>query len=95
MSIQEMGITTSLSNPADQEKLQKVIMDCSDQLSIIQGHKDVIKENITAICEELDLPKKIVNKMIKTYFNQQFDQECVEHEVFEDLYQKVIKHETN
>lgn len=91
MTVETIGLSTSLSNPADQEKLFKIIKDCSDQLTIIQGHKDVIKENVGGICEELELPKKIVNKMIKTYHAQKFDQECVEHETFEELYSKVIK----
>ena len=91
MSIETIGVSTSLSNPVDQEKLFKIIKDCSDQLTIIQGHKAVVKENVDAICEELELPKKIVNKMIKTYHAQKFDQECVEHETFEVLYSKVIK----
>ena len=90
MTVQQLEVNV-LSNPADRDKLLKVIRECSDSMTRIEGERDFIKESVTSICEELQLPKKLVNKMLKTYHKQNYDEEVAVHEQFETLYETVVK----
>lgn len=90
MSIQQMSVN-ALSNPKDREKLLKVISECSDSMTRIAGERDYIKEAVSDISKELQLPKSIVKKMIKVYFKQNYDEEVAVQDQFETLYETVVK----
>lgn len=90
MAVQQLSVNV-LSNPADREKLLKVLKDCSDSMTRIEGEKDLIKESVKTICEELELPKRLVNRMVKVYHKQNYDEEVTVHEQFETLYETVVK----
>lgn len=90
MTVKQMSIN-SLSNPADREKLLKVIRDCSDSLTRMAAERDLIKESIAEISKQLELPKPLVRKMVKVYFKQNYDEEVAVHDQFETLYETVVK----
>jgi TRAP-type uncharacterized transport system substrate-binding protein len=90
MAVKQMNIN-SLSNPADREKLLKVIRDCSDSLTRIAAERDLIKESIVEISKKLELPKPLVRKMVKVYFKQNYDEEVAVQDQFETLYETVVK----
>jgi hypothetical protein len=90
MTIQQMAIN-QLSNPADREKLLHVIRDCSDSLTRMSAERDLMKESIDEISKQLDIPKKFINRMVKVYFKQNYDEEVAVHEQFETLYESIVK----
>ena len=90
MVVQQLAINV-LSNPADKEKFLKVLKTCSDSLTRIDAEKELIREEIKAICEELQLPKRLVARMVKVYHKQNYDEEVAVHEQFETLYETVVK----
>jgi hypothetical protein len=90
MSIQQLSVN-QLSNPADREKLLKIIRECSDAMIRAQAEKDYVKEAVTDISKQLQLPKKLVSRLVKVYHKQNFDEEVAVHEQFETLYETVIK----
>ena len=90
MTVQQLSVN-QLSNPADREKLLKVIRDCSDSLTRAAAEKDYIKEAIADISKNLQLPKKLVKKMVMTYYKQNYDEEVAVHDQFETLYETVVK----
>ena len=90
MAIQQMSVNL-LSNPADREKLLKVIRECSVAMVRAAAEKDFIKEATTDISKQLQLPKKIVQRMVKVYFKQNYDEEVAVHDQFETLYETVVK----
>ena len=90
MAVQQLAINV-LSNPADKEKLLKVLKTCSDALTRTEAEKDLIREEVKAICEELQLPKRLVARMVKVYHKQNYDEEVAVHEQFETLYETVVK----
>jgi len=57
----------------------------------MEGEKDLIKNAVADICSQLNLPKKIVNRMVKVYHKQNYDEEVAVHEQFESLYQTIVK----
>jgi arsenate reductase-like glutaredoxin family protein len=90
MAVQQLSVNL-LSNPADRDKLLKVIKECSDSMTRISAEKDLIKESVKEICEQLELPKRLVNRMVKVYHKQNYDEEVTVHEQFETLYETVVK----
>lgn len=80
-----------LSNPEDRKKLLGVLRECSGSLARIEGERTFIKEAVTDICEQLQLPKKLVNKMVKVYHKQNYAEEIAAHDTFETLYESVVK----
>jgi hypothetical protein len=90
MSVQQIAVN-QLSNPADREKLLKVIRECSDSMTRAEAEKDYIRESITEISKVLQLPKRLVARMAKVYHKQNYDEEVAVHEQFETLYETVVK----
>lgn len=81
------------SNEADREKIMKSIEAISDSLTRIEGEKNWIKEEIAAVSEATNVPKKFLNKLARTYHKQNFDNVMQEVEDFEALYDVIVKGE--
>jgi hypothetical protein len=90
MAVQQIAIN-KISNPADKEKLLKVLKTCSDSLARAEAEKELIREEVKEICQQLELPKRLVNRMVKVYHKQNYDEEVAVHEQFETLYETVVK----
>jgi hypothetical protein len=90
MAIQQISIN-QITNPADRQKLLDVLKECSASKTRIEAERDLIKEAVTNISGELKLPKKIINRMVKVYHKQNFDEEVAVQEQFETLYQNIVK----
>jgi hypothetical protein len=90
MAIQQLAVNI-LSNPKDREDLFKVIKDCSDSMTRAEAESEFVKESITEVSKKLQLPKKLVARMVKVYHKQNFDEEVAVHEQFETLYETVVK----
>lgn len=90
MSVQQMSVN-QISNPADREKLLSVLRECSASMTRIDGEKDYIKESVNDICKNLQLPKRLLNRMVKVYHKQNYDEEVATHEQFETLYETIVK----
>lgn len=90
MAIQQVSVN-QISNPADREKLLKVIRECSDSMTRAQAEKEYIREAVADISKQLQLPKKLVSKMVKVYYKQNYDEEVAVHDQFETLYETVVK----
>ena len=89
MAVQQLSIN-QLSQP-DREKLFKIVKDCSDSMTRIDGENDFIRESISETAKQMQLPKKLVAKLVRVYHKQNFDEEVAVHEQFENLYESVVK----
>ncbi len=89
MAVQQLAVNV-LSNPKDREQLLGVLSECSNALTRIDSEKDLIKEAVKKVCEDLQLPKRLVNKLVKVYHKQNYDEEVATHEQFETLYETVV-----
>ncbi len=90
MSVKQLSINT-ISNPADREKLYKVIQECSNSMTRVEAEKDFVKESIDAISKNLQLPKKLVARLVKVYHKQNYDEEVATQDQFEQIYESVVK----
>lgn len=86
---QQMSIN-QITNPADKEQLMRVLRTCSDSLTRVSAERDLIKDEVKAICDQLQLPKRIVNRLVKTYHKQNFAEEVTVNEQFQTLYETVV-----
>jgi hypothetical protein len=89
MAVQQLSIN-QLSQP-DREKLFKIVKDCSDSMTRIEGENDFIRESIAETAKNMQLPKKLVAKLVRVYHKQNYDEEVAVHEQFENLYESVVK----
>jgi hypothetical protein len=89
MAVKQLTIN-QLSEP-DKEKLFKIIKECSNSMVRIDGEKDYIREAIADTAKSMQLPKKLVARLIKVYHKQNYDEEVAVHEQFETLYETVVK----
>jgi hypothetical protein len=89
MAVKQLTIN-QLSEP-DKEKLFKIIQECSNSMVRIDGEKDYIREAIAETAKNMQLPKKLVARLIKVYHKQNYDEEVAVHEQFETLYETVVK----
>ena len=90
MAVQQFSIN-QISNPADRDKLLGVLKECSNSLVRMEAERDLIKEAVKDICDKLQLPKRVVNKMVKVYHKQNFDEEVAVQDQFMELYNTVVK----
>jgi hypothetical protein len=57
----------------------------------MDAEKDYVREAITDTSKNMQLPKKLVAKLVKVYHKQNFDEEVAVAEQFETLYETVVK----
>jgi hypothetical protein len=89
MAVKQMTIN-QLSEP-DRDKLFKIIKECSDSITRQDAEKDFVRESIAETSKNMQLPKRLVARLVKVYHKQNFDEEVAVHEQFETLYETVVK----
>jgi hypothetical protein len=89
MAVKQLTIN-QLSEP-DRDKLFKVIKECSDSMTRQEAEKDFVRESIAETAKNMQLPKRLVARLVKVYHKQNFDEEVAVHEQFETLYETVVK----
>lgn len=77
--------------PTDKKKLEDALKDMSASLARQAAERDLQKNVINDICEELDLGKKVFRKLAKVYHKQNFADEVATHQEFEQLYETVTR----
>jgi hypothetical protein len=90
MAVKQFSIN-QISAEADRKKLLDAIRECSNSMTRIEAEKDLIKEAVKVVCEDLKLPKRLVNRLVKVYHKQNYDEEVATHEQFEQLYETIVK----
>jgi|GEM_PF-5958678 len=79
------------SNPKDIERIKAAVKEGNDCLIRIQSEKDELKAIAEVMQEDLKIPKKFFNKMVRVYNKASFDSEAKEVEEFEALYETILK----
>ena len=77
--------------PNDKLKLEHTLKDMSTSFTRVEAERDLQKNIINDICEELTLHKKVFRKLAKVYHKQNFADEVATHQEFENLYEEVTK----
>jgi ssDNA-specific exonuclease RecJ len=82
---------SQISNPADREKIKKMLAEISGSMTRMEAERDLVRETIKDMSKQFNLPVKTLNRMAKVYHKQNYSQEIAEHEEFEELYETIIQ----
>lgn len=78
-------------NEEQKKKLRGAIQEISNSMIRMEAERDLIREIVKENSQELQVPKKIISKIAKTYHKQNLTQEIADHEEFVEIYEKVTK----
>ena len=75
--------------PEQKKDLQNAIREISNSMVRTEAERDLIKDIVKTQSDNLQIPKKIINKIARTFHKQSLHQEVADHEDFVELYEKV------
>ena len=79
------------TTPVDKLKLLDALKDISTSMTRTDAERDLLKNIKKDICDELQLNRKVLNKLARTYHKGNFSEEVEMHKDFETLYETVTK----
>lgn len=85
------SVNISSLNDMERKKLKKAIMELNDSMTRVSAERDLQKEVINTLHDELGVDKKLIRRMAKAYFKANFGQEVEENKAFEESYDLIIK----
>lgn len=77
------------TSPEDKLKLLEALKEISSSMTRVEAERDLIKNTKDDICDELQLNRKVLNKLARTYHKGNFNEEVELHKDFESLYETV------
>lgn len=75
--------------PEQKKDLQGAIQEISNSMLRSEAERDLIKEIVKEQSDTLQIPKKVISKIAKTFHRQNLAQEVADHEDFVELYEKI------
>lgn len=87
---QKNFVSVNSLSQADKDKLKGAVREMNDSLTRVAAERELQKEIITKICDDLGLDKKLVKRMAKVYFKANFNDEIEEDKNFENFYSIVM-----
>ena len=67
------------------------MQEASNSLIRMEAERDLIKTIVEDLFEQFKIPKKTLNRMIKVYHKQNFNEEIANNDEFQTLYESVTK----
>jgi hypothetical protein len=67
------------------------MQEASNSMIRIDAEKDLIKNIVEDLNDAFQIPKKTINKMIRVYHKQNFQEEVASHDEFETLYENITQ----
>lgn len=78
------------SSPEDRKRIKTCMEEISNAFTRVEAEKDYIKEAIQSLSEEVDIPKKVLNKMARVFHKQNLPEVVGDVEDVEALYESVM-----
>jgi hypothetical protein len=78
-------------SPEQKKELQGAVREISASMTRTEAERDLIREIVKDQSAKHSIPKKIINKIAKTYHKQNLTQEIDDHEEFVELYDSITK----
>ena len=75
----------------DKAKLRKAILEINDSLTRVEAERDLQKEILNKLQDELNMEKKIVRRMARVYHKANYSTEVEDNRAFEEIYDGVMK----
>lgn len=76
-------------SPEDKVRIKKAVQEASDSMHRTEGERTLQKEIVSDLFDTYKLPKKNINRMIRIYHKQNYQEEVASQHEFEELYESV------
>lgn len=73
----------------DKQTLLDALKTISASMSRMDAERDLIRAAKKEVCDQLQLPVKVLNKLAKTYHKGNYSEETEQHKHFVELYETV------
>lgn len=84
-------VTVNSLSDADKKKLRNAINELNDSMTRVAAERDLQKEAINKVFDDLGVDKKLVRRMAKAYYQANFQNEVEDNKNFEQMYDVVMK----
>lgn len=74
----------------DKVKIKNAIKEISNSMTRIDSERDLIKNIISDLCEDVEINKKHVRKMARVYHKQNYTEEQDTFAEFSELYEEIV-----
>ena len=78
-------------SPENKLKLLDALKEISASMARVEAERDLMKSLKNDVCDELELNRKVLNKLARTYHRGNYSEEVEMHKDFEELYETVTK----
>jgi hypothetical protein len=79
------------SSDSDKERIKGCMEEISNSYTRMEAEREFINEAIEALADDVDVPKKYLNKLAKIFHKQNLSETVGEMEDVEALYETVLK----
>lgn len=79
------------NDPEVRRRIREHVQEAAAQHAMIDGYKEHLKEIANNAEKELEVPKKIFNKMVTAFRKDKFKQMSNDNEIFEEFYEKIME----
>lgn len=75
----------------ERKVFRKAIMELNDSMTRVGAERELQKETIDELSGKLDIDKKLIRRMARTYFKANFNSEVQENTDFEEFYTTIME----
>lgn len=75
----------------DKKRIKDAVLEMNDSMTRAAAERDLQKEIIDRMAEEVGVDKKLFRRMSKVYFKANYNEEVEEQKQFEDFYDGIMK----
>lgn len=75
----------------DRKRLRKAVMEMNDSLTRIADERELQKDLVNEMADQLGIDKKLFKRMSRAYFKANFNDEVQENTDFEEFYTTIME----
>lgn len=75
--------------PEDIRKVSDAIEVINDSMTRVAAERDLVKDTINKLHEEIGFPKRLLRRLAKTHYHRSFEMDTQENRDFESAYETI------
>ena len=88
---QKVFVSINGLSEADKKRVKDAVLEMNDSMTRIAAERDLQKDTLTRMEDQLGIDKKMLRRMARVYFKSNYAQEQDENRNFEEMYDGVMK----
>ena len=85
------SVNVSSLTEEERKRLKNAVMELNDSMTRVAAERDLQKEILNTIVEDVGVDKRLLRRMAKVYFKANFGDEIEENKVFEESYDLILR----